>query len=546
MSPTATNGSAPFRADENEALPSFADYVAVLRRRVRLVMLCTVIGALMGGAMVATQSRSFTSTASVLASDVPGDTAPSSGRSTLNMENQIELVRSSAVVEKTAETLGLDPDVVKPAISAEVATENSNVLVISFAAPTRAEARAGATAVAEQYLILRTEIGTEALTVRLAPLRTEQATLQTELDQANTIQASSADRIEIARAQARASQLSDQIGSLRAEITREEVAVLPGQVIAGPSNPRGKGLIGRMLPLFIGALAGLFIGIFVAFVRDRLDGKLRAVDDINRLPIPQIGVVERLAAPGLASVDGETDIVREDEPLLRLGFTVAALMDHHGARTCVIVTPAGAPSRLAGVLVSSLAIAMASRSRRITVVAGDLRSNSIQSAFGLDGRPGVHDYCEHQVPYSNVCHPIRGRVGLSVLPGGTGGISPLVTLQSAEFATLMKTATQQSKYVLMDGPSVDIGADALMLAGAADLVILAVTPETDVAAVESACAQLGMLDAVVGGFVMVQRSSGQSSGRPRRSRSKASPSTGRPADPPAGPPPSALSDVSAN
>ena len=528
MSVTSPNGSGPYRTEEAEALPSFADYIAVLRRRYRLVLACAMVGGLLGLAVLVLPPKSYTATTSVLAGEVPGDVAPGAGRGTLNMENQIELANSSAVNDESAARLGVDSDEVKQASEAEVATESSNVLVVSYTASDKEAARTGSKTVAEQYLDLRKQIGLENLDAQLASLRSELAKLETELEQLTTIQATTVDRTELVRAQLRGNQVSDQIAALQAEITRETVAVQPGRIIAGPSDPKGKGLTGKLLPIILGGMAGLFVGIFLAFLRDRLDGRLKALDDLRSLPLPQVGIVERLVVPELHSGDGapppgaaHADRGRRPGPP-----GVHARRPHEpppGADLC-----GGDPARAApGACPARSSVPSGSRwhpgagGSRSSPATSAAMSSSSRSTWPM--RSGSTTTASTRSPFSDVSHRVPGRAGLHVVPNGSGETQPLATLQSSEFSTLLVAAVQQSNYVLLDGPSLDVGADALVLAGVADMVVLAVTPDTEVEAVEAACAQLAMLDAVVAGFVMVRRGPSKASRRHGRSRRPTAP-----------------------
>lgn len=498
---TATRGPVPATPADSE-VPSFADYVAVLRRRRGLVVFCTVVGLLLAVAYTVVGSTKVTSATTVLVNEIPGEVLPSSGRGTINMQTQVELANSSQVADRAAEELEVTPGRVKDASTASPAAESANVLVIRYTASDSATAQRGAEAVAREYLRLRGEIGTDNLDAALSALRAEATSLEQELAQLTETLATTPTGPAAVRAQLRSNQVSDRLASVQSELLRSETAVLPGRIIAEPTEPGDLSITGSLLTLFVGGIGGFIVGVLVAFTRDRLDRRVRALDDLRDLGMPDLGVVRGLPAPRRVVELASSDTYQDQ---MRAGMSVLTALERVGARTCLVVEPGRPDDPIAGSYTAVIAAVIAEAVPSVTVIAGNLRDDDVARVFRLGGHAGLREFCgSPDLPPEKVAVALDDVPGVTAVPAGAGDEPSMRILRSERFAKLLEVGRSRSDLVLLDAPPMGTAADALLLAADVDAVLLVLTPESDVDAVRESQLELDRLGTPIIGFVLVR------------------------------------------
>ncbi len=140
--------------------------------------------------------------------------------------------------------------------------------------------------------------------------------------------------------------------------------------------------------LTLGVLAGLVLGIGIAFVRHSLDTKVRAESDIRAFSSrPMLGEL-----PIDRSKTKEVTLDRDphggySEAIRRLR-TNLQFVDVTTGRHSFVVTSA-TPSEGKTTTTVNLAIAMATTGNKVLLVDGDLRNPSVARTLGLEGGAGL-------------------------------------------------------------------------------------------------------------------------------------------------------------
>ena len=169
----------------------------------------------------------------------------------------------------------------------------------------------------------------------------------------------------------------------------EATVVTPAVVPGTPTSP----VPSRNLTL--GVLAGLVLGIGIAFVRHSLDTKVRAESDIRAFSSrPMLGEL-----PIDRSKTKEVTLDRDphggySEAIRRLR-TNLQFVDVTTGRHSFVVTSA-TPGEGKTTTTVNLAIAMATTGSKVLLVDGDLRNPSVARTLGLGGRCGSHDGAARQ------------------------------------------------------------------------------------------------------------------------------------------------------
>ena len=133
--------------------------------------------------------------------------------------------------------------------------------------------------------------------------------------------------------------------------------------------------------------------------------------------------------------------------------------------------------------------------RRVLVIDADLRAPSLHHVFGIRESRGLCDALRDgrlDMPFVEVAE------GLTLLPAGRPGPTPLADLISDRMGALIREFASQFDWVLVDTPPVGLMSDAQVLArfvgGVVFVIAAGVTPRD---AIERAVAELGP-DTIVG------------------------------------------------
>jgi len=256
----------------------------------------------------------------------------------------------------------------------------------------------------------------------------------------------------------------------------------------------------------LASILGLALGLALALLRERLDLRLRSPEDIER----------RFGLPVLARVPrrrrSESSALAFEEAFRVLRTNLQFATPDRPLQT-IVVTSAGEGEGKTTVT-SRLGAASGEIGAHVLLVDGDLRRPALQQAVMPDRldplRPGLSNYLLGGVSLLEVVHP-SGRPGVELLPAGPLPPSLADLLESARGRGLIGGLRQCADLVLMDCPPLNVGADASVLAGRVDGVILVVDLEASTEQdIRQALRQLRAVRANVLGMVINRDRSAES------------------------------------
>ena len=275
----------------------------------------------------------------------------------------------------------------------------------------------------------------------------------------------------------------------------EATAVTPAVVPATPTSP----VPSRNLTL--GVLAGLVLGIGIAFVRHALDTKVRAEADIRAFSSrPMLGEL-----PIDRSKTQQVTLDRDphggySEAVRRLR-TNLQFVDVTTGRHSFVVTSA-TPSEGKTTTTVNLAIAMATTGSKVLLVDGDLRNPSVANTLGLEGSAGLTTVLLGNAEVDDVIQRWRD-TSLHVMAAGQIPPNPSELLGSEPMRELFDKLTHDFDFILVDSPPVVPVVDAVLLdrltGGTLMVVASHRTKKRDVA---SAVKQLETVEAKLAGFAL--------------------------------------------
>ncbi len=239
----------------------------------------------------------------------------------------------------------------------------------------------------------------------------------------------------------------------------------------------------------LGGVLGLALGIGLAFLRDVLNTRVRTGSEVeSRLGLPLLG---RIPEPPRRLRSKEKLIMLADphtpaaEAFRVLATNIDFVNHDRGARTIMVTSARRGEGK--STTVANLAIAFARSGRRVALIDLDLRRPTIETFFGLKGRPGLtqvalgHMRLDEAVAKIAVVDEseLKLRAGngsvegmLDVLPSGPLPPNPPEFLSQSGLSDVLAQVTERADLILIDAtPLLDLS-DAMALAARVDAVFV--------------------------------------------------------------------------
>ena len=492
------------------------DYVVLLRRQWRVVVVGLVVGVVLASAYLLVAPREYTSATSVLvtASTTATATPAASKAAEINLDTEAQLVTSTETVSAAAALLSLPPaDAGELADRVTVTVPpNTDILTISFVAPAAQEAQAGARAFAEAYLDARRQTTEEALDAAYDAL---QSRIDEVNDQLKALTEKSAELPANSPLRAstdnQAAALSNQLAGLGSQQNQvRAAAVQPGRVVTQPDLPSSPSSPDLMMTALAGALLGLLLGLGLAALRHRADDHIRTSEDLPRRTGVPVSAV--LAAP---LRDGQVVLVPPSSPdgraYARLRNLVTSNLEQRPRR---VVLVAGV-RRGGGTVAANLAASIARAGDDVCLVCADVFGDTALSVLGREPALGLVDVLTGNQPLERALVPVPGLPNMRVLGAGTDADRADALLQTRSSRVLLDRLQEDVSFVVVEVPSTTDGTGAETLIGAADLAVLVVeTGSTTAAEVADALGQIATVARPVVGAVVASFDPETSPGRP--------------------------------
>ena len=477
------------------------DYVAVLRRRLSVVVVVFVVAASLAAAWSLSSTPMFRSTGRLLLNQA--DATDFYGTQwILNSEfadrlaaNEVALIESRLVDDLAESRLGFEAEV--------SASRESNVDVVSVSAeasdPELAQ-RIVQTYV-ESYLDVRLQMDmdmrvelAEELVERIAVI--ERQIASASIDDVNRLQ-----------------ELRD---GLATQYDQENISAALGiasgtRVIDQPDIPTAPFSPNTPRNITLGGLLGLILGVGAALLRESLDQSVRS-RDVLEMTTPGVPSLARIPSyrwtPEVVTLT--QPLTPESEAFRRLRAALEfASIDQQGA--VVLITSASVKDGKTTVA-ANLAVVLAQAGRAVALVDADLRHPRLHHMFesvdGLDG--GLTSAVIGRTELVDAAHELNiGNGRLWVYPSGPLPPSPAELLGSKQANRIFELLRDSVDIVIVDSPPVLPVADALVLSRMADSTLLVANAErTRRDELAGAFVALDQAGARVAGTVLNQASAG--------------------------------------
>ena len=266
--------------------------------------------------------------------------------------------------------------------------------------------------------------------------------------------------------------------------------------------------------LYIGLLAGLVISVIVVVLIDRLDRSIRSVEQVEKiLKMPALGIIPAFRPEGgtgrvygygygygygasrarkkaelqgnpaktsnTTSTDAQAvvELLPHSHPLSAVSeayraFRAMLLLSRaEGVRTVLLTSAVPGEGKTTTAL--NLAVALGQLGKRVLLIDCDLRKPRIHQILKLSNRAGVVTALVQGAALEDIVQG-SGVPNLWVVTSGPMTPNPSGLLSSDAMKAFVEAANRMFDYVVIDSPPVQPVADALILAGLTDGVVLAV------------------------------------------------------------------------
>jgi tyrosine-protein kinase len=463
---------------------SLHDQVGVLRRRKWILLLVTIAVPVAAIAYSLSQETLYKASASVILSRQNPATSLSGVPDVVSTEDperfidtQVTIARSIELAREVIAAANLPQTPLEFRRHSSVATTtNADVMDFSFTAPTAAEASRIATAYATGFTDYRHRLDTEALNRARADVSDQIALLRREGREGTAVFDSLLEK--------------DQQLQILAALTISNAKVVHAAGEAQQVQPR---------PLRNGVLAllvGILLGVAIAFLREALDNRIRSAEEIARLL--GMPLIARLPEPPrrLRRVDSLVALAEPRSPqaeafrMLQTNLEFATI--DHDVRSIMVTSAQEQEGK--STTAANLAVMLARRGRRVTLVDLDLRRPYLHKFFGLEIQPGITDVALGRFRIEQVLHPItvvpageqqlakplRARRNgnsefhgfLEVVTAGAIPPDPGDFAGSAVLGALLRELRERSDFLIVDSPPLLPVGDAMTLSPNVDAIVL--------------------------------------------------------------------------
>jgi succinoglycan biosynthesis transport protein ExoP len=458
------------------------DYLRVLRRR-KLTILVTVV--LVVGATLAftlLQTPVYQATSKILVRSavstgaIGSDTEDGLGENAV--ANEIEILDGQAVRDAAEEELGDVPDAsfsrVEETDVVEIKVRNTNARTardqVNVYADVYLEVRQAQ--IADELLNTRQRIQLQIdeLNARLGALDAAVLGLPPEA-QGAALESQAGERASISQQLAFYSEELDRL-ALTADLAAQAGAQVLSEASVPDSPVSPKPVRNGLLAL----VAGLVLGLGLAFLREYLDDSVKTKDDLERASegIAMIGLIPAVAGwkdrktPYLVTAQQPRSPAAEAYRTLRTSLQFLSL--ERPVRSLQVTSATAAEGKTT--TLANLAVTFARAGQRVTVVDLDLRRPRIHAFFGLEDDVGFTSVLLGEVPVSEAVLAVPDEPGLTIIPSGPPPPNPAELLSQRRVIEVIEALEARCDLVLVDSPPVVPVTDPLMIAGFVDATLL--------------------------------------------------------------------------
>lgn len=264
--------------------------------------------------------------------------------------------------------------------------------------------------------------------------------------------------------------------------------------------------------LLLGLLLGLMVGGGLAFFVEYLDDTIKGSEEARRvIGAPVLGTIPFIPDEAGENSTLHSSMITHLRPKSAIAEAFRSLRTsiHFSAINRdkkVLITTSTFPGEGKTTISANMAIVLAQTGARVLVLDADMRRPSLHSKFGHTKVPGLSEVLAGDMPLAAVLHD-TGIPNLSLLTAGTTPPNPSELLGSEKMAQLLASLRKEYDHIIIDAPPVLAVTDAPLLTSCCDMVTIVLeTERVPVKAAQRMAEMLANVNAPVGGIVINDKS----------------------------------------
>lgn len=228
----------------------------------------------------------------------------------------------------------------------------------------------------------------------------------------------------------------------------------------------------RMRTLALGTTGGLFIGYLITILLALLDRRIRTPEDVEaHSPVPLVAVLPQSDMIGRELLDAGDGDFRAEEALRKLRTNLMYANVDHELKICVVSSPNSNEGKTSVAI--QLAKVLAASGENVVLVDADLRRPTVDSCLHIKSPIGLSQVLAGTIPVEQAVVTTE-EPGLFVLPAGHVPPNPSELLSSKRMEALTQALSRES-IVIFDAPPLLPVTDAAILSRIADGMLLVVS-----------------------------------------------------------------------
>ncbi len=265
------------------------------------------------------------------------------------------------------------------------------------------------------------------------------------------------------------------------------------------------------LYLILGLIAGLGLGVALAFFQEYLDDTIKNADEAKRvMGLPLLAVIPHISSRETKTNGSAPPIDplishREPKSVVSEAFRALRTSIHFSAinrEKKITLLTSSFPGEGKSVVSANLAVIFSQTGARVLIVDCDLRRSSLHEKFGLGKTPGLSELLTGDATFEQT-RQNTGVSGLDLIGAGTTPPNPAELLGSEAMRKLLLTQRENYDHIIIDAPPVLAVTDAPVLTTVADIVILVMEAgRVPAKAAQHMRETLSTIQAPVAGFVL--------------------------------------------
>jgi succinoglycan biosynthesis transport protein ExoP len=247
--------------------------------------------------------------------------------------------------------------------------------------------------------------------------------------------------------------------------------ILDTAVISPASLPSAPASPNHLVDVTIALIIGLALAGGTAYLRDRLDDRLRGAEEFETNGAgPVLAVVPGTRRSRTDPVVARTPGSPGAEAYRELRTLLLRVAEQRDAKSLLVTSPIGFAQ---AAISANVAVTLAQTGKRVVLVQADMRRPHGHELFGSDQVPGLADVLEDRASLTSVLRQLEVP-GPYLLPAGllVGDIG--TALHPSRLGAVIRQLCADLDFVVIDAPAVMTGSDIATMLEVTDMALMVV------------------------------------------------------------------------